>query len=70
MQALAYFFVYLLLAYLAIGLVVAIFMAFVGLQKIDTGAADTSWGFRLLMIPGSVAFWPHLLSKWIKSRKS
>jgi len=51
-------------AYLACGLVFAIPFALVGVKKIDAHAAHGSWGFRLLVIPGTMAFWPLLLRRW------
>jgi hypothetical protein len=52
-------------AYLACGLVFAIPFAFVGVKRIDPHAAKGSWGFRLLVIPGAMAFWPLLLRRWV-----
>jgi len=57
-------FLILLGAYLACGLVFAIPFALVGVKKIDPHAAHGSWGFRLLVIPGTMAFWPLLLRRW------
>ncbi len=57
-------FLVLLGAYLACGLVFAIPFALVGVKKIDPHAAHGSWGFRLLVIPGTMAFWPLLLRRW------
>jgi len=51
--------------YLACGLVFAIAFALVGVKKIDPHAAHGSWGFRLLIIPGTMVFWPLLLKRWI-----
>ena len=51
--------------YLAIGLVFAVPFAFIGAGKIDSHAAHGSWGFRLLIIPGSMALWPLLLRRWL-----
>jgi len=58
-------FLILLGAYLACGLVFAIPFALVGVKKIDPHAAHGSWGFRLLVIPGTMAFWPLLLRRWM-----
>ena len=58
-------FLILLAAYLACGLVFAIPFALVGVKKIDPHAAHGSWGFRLLVIPGTMAFWPLLLHRWL-----
>src|SRR5437667_306562 len=51
-------------AYLACGLLFAIPFVLVGVKKIDPHAAHGSWGFRLLVIPGAMAFWPLLLRRW------
>jgi hypothetical protein len=55
--------------YLACGLAVAIPFVFVGVGKIDPHAAHGSWGFRLLIIPGTMAFWPLLLRRWMQGVK-
>lgn len=57
-------FLILLGAYLACGLVFAIPFALFGVKTIDPHAAHGSWGFRLLVIPGTMAFWPLLLRRW------
>jgi len=51
--------------YLACGLLFAIPFALTGVKKIDPQATHGSWGFRLLIIPGTMAFWPLLLKRWI-----
>ena len=53
-------------AYLACGLVFAIPFALVGVKRIDPHAAHGSGGFRVLIIPGTMAFWPLLLRRWLK----
>jgi hypothetical protein len=57
-------FLILLGAYLACGLLFALPFALVGVKRIDPHAAHGSWGFRLLVIPGTIAFWPLLLRRW------
>jgi hypothetical protein len=59
-------FLILLGIYLACGLVFAVPFALVGVRRIDPHAAQGSWGFRLLIIPGTMAFWPLLLLRWTK----
>jgi hypothetical protein len=56
-------------AYLACGLVFAIPFALVGVKRIDPHAAHGRWGFRLLVIPGTMAFWPLLLRRWVTGVK-
>ena len=38
-----------------------------GLEKIDEGAHGSTIGFKIIIIPGVIVFWPVLLSKWMKS---
>jgi hypothetical protein len=59
-------FLILLGIYLACGLVFAGPFVVSGVKKIDPHAAHGSWGFRLLIIPGTLAFWPLLLRRWLK----
>lgn len=62
-------FLILLGAYLAFGLVFAIPFALLGVKKIDPHAMRGSWAFRLLVIPGTMAFWPLLLRRWVTGSK-
>jgi hypothetical protein len=55
-----------LAAYLVCGLVFALPFVFYGVKQIDPHAANGSWGFRLLIIPGTMAFWPLLLFRWLR----
>ena len=50
--------------YLALGLLFAIPFALIGVKRIDPHAAHGSWGFRLLIIPGTMALWPLLVKRW------
>ena len=52
--------------YLTCGLLFAVPFVLVGVNKIDPSAAHGSWGFRLLIIPGTLAFWPLLWRRWYK----
>ena len=52
-------------SYLACGLVFAVPFVLFGVKRIDPQAAHGSWGFRLLIIPGTAAFWPLLLRRWL-----
>ena len=52
--------------YLLCGLVFAIPFVLVGAGKIDPHAKHGSWGFRLLIIPGTMFLWPLLASRWSK----
>ena len=37
-----------------------------GLNKIDEGAHGSTIGFKIIIIPGVIVFWPVLLAKWMK----
>jgi hypothetical protein len=56
--------------HLACGLVFALPFALVGVKRIDPHATHGSWGFRLLIIPGTMAFWPVLLKRWLRGVKA
>ena len=59
-------FLILLGIYLLCGLVFAIPFVLAGVGKIDPHAKHGSWGFRLLIIPGTMALWPLLARRWLK----
>lgn len=50
--------------YLACGFIFAIAFAWVGAKRVDPHAAAGTRGFRLLIIPGVMAFWPLFLKRW------
>ena len=52
--------------YLAVGAVFALPFALAGAKRMDPHAAHGSWGFRLLILPGTAALWPLLLCRWVK----
>lgn len=56
--------------YLLAGLLFAIAFVTKGVTKVDEGAQGSGWGFRLIIVPGSIVFWPLLLKKWIAARKT
>ena len=52
--------------YLLFGLAFALPFALVGAGKIDPHAAHGTWGFRLLIMPGTILLWPLLAWRWLK----
>ena len=54
--------------YSAIGIVFALVFVVKGALQIDEEAVGAGWGFRLLILPGCVAFWPLLLKRWVSGR--
>ena len=55
--------------YLICGFVFAIAFVVKGVDKIDEGAHSSTIGFRIIIIPGAIAFWPLLLKKWLNANK-
>jgi len=56
--------------YLVLGFLFAIPFVIKGVTVIDPdGAHGTKWGFRLIIIPGTIVFWPVLLKKWLGANK-
>ncbi len=58
----------LVLAYLVTGLLFAILFLAKGIEKVDPATHGSGMGFRLIILPGTVALWPVLLRKWIQSK--
>jgi hypothetical protein len=54
--------------YLVLGFLFAILFIVKGVTKVDEGAHGSSIGFRLIIIPGVMAFWPLLLQKWLQAK--
>ena len=54
--------------YLLLGILVAVPFAFRGARAIDPSAEEGTWGFKLLIIPGAMVFWPLLLKRWMKKQ--
>ena len=54
-----------LCAYAALGVLFAAAFLPRGIQRIDPGARGSGWGFRLIVLPGVVTFWPLLLQRWM-----
>jgi hypothetical protein len=50
--------------YIALGVACAVPFVTIGVQRVDAAAAGSSWGFRLLILPGTVLLWPLLLFRW------
>ena len=62
------FFLIAIAVYLFAGIVFTIFFQAKGLSKIDEGVHGSSWGFRIIIIPGSIIFWPVLFKKWVNAK--
>ena len=67
MESLVHVFVALFGLYFLLGILFSLAFLWKGIDKVDEGAVGTSRWFKFIIWPGIVAFWPALLSKWIKS---
>jgi hypothetical protein len=56
--------VYILAIYASVGLVFAVPFVWLGVQRLDSEARGSGIGFRLLILPGTAAFWPMFLYRW------
>ena len=59
----------LILFYLLLGVLFVIPFLMKGLTKIDEGTHGSTIGFKIIIIPGVIVFWPALLRKWRKNLK-
>ena len=65
-ERIAVLFVDVLTVYVALGVVFGVTFVWFGVKRIDSQAVGTGVGFRILIFPGSVAFWPLLLRRWAR----
>jgi hypothetical protein len=54
--------------YVALGAVFALWFVGRGVARVDHEAAGGSFGFRVLIFPGSVALWPLLLVRALRAK--
>ena len=59
--------VYASLAYLALGVVFALAFVARGAARLDPDADGATWGFKVLILPGTAALWPLLLVRWMRA---
>ena len=52
--------------YLACGIIFALPFVVLGVGRIDPHATHGSWGFRVLIVPGTVLLWPLLAKRWFQ----
>jgi hypothetical protein len=68
-ETIAGFLLWVIFIYLCCGIIFTIAFQAKGIHKIDEGAHGSSWGFRVIIIPGVIVFWPFLLKKWMNAKK-
>lgn len=65
-EQIANLFVFGLLTYAILGFVFALVFVSFGVQRIDPEAKGAGYRFRLIIVPGTTAFWPMLLKRWLQ----
>lgn len=58
---------WMVLAWVGCGVAFAAVFLARGVQAIDPLAKGASWGFRLIVFPGTVLFWPLLAARWARA---
>ena len=51
--------------YVTLGTIFGVIFVLRGAGRVDPSAIGAPWGFRLLILPGSIALWPLLLRRWV-----
>ena len=59
-----------LVVYTGLGVLFAIPFVLRGAGVIDPAAKSGTRGFRLLIVPGSAALWPWLLTRWLRASRA
>lgn len=54
--------------YLLAGSLFAIYFLTGGIEQVDVSAHGSGWVFRLIILPGTIVFWPVLLKKCLLER--
>jgi len=55
--------------YLLLGVLFVIPFLVTGISKVDEGAYGGTIGFKIIIMPGVIVFWPFLLRRWLKAGK-
>ncbi len=55
--------------YLGLGVLFVIPFLVKGLTKVDEGAKGGTIGFKIIIIPGVIVFWPMMLHKWTNANQ-
>lgn len=56
--------------YLIIGIIFGAAFVVRGCKTVEPAATKSGIGFRLLILPASVALWPLLLTKWLQKARA
>jgi uncharacterized membrane protein len=61
--------VWLVEAYLLIGVAVGLAFVFLGIERVDP-AARGAYAFRPLLLPGLALLWPYVLRRWLTAERA
>ena len=61
---------YALAAWFGVGLIVGLGFVLFRIQRVAHGAEQSSWAFRLMMLPGAMTLWPAVLRRWHSEAES
>ena len=64
------FILILVLIYLGLGVLFVIPFLIKGISKVDEGVHGGTTGFKIIIIPGVIVFWPVLLKKWLRVKNN
>lgn len=56
--------------YAALGVLVAPLLIFRFVERFDPAAAQSTWGFRLIVLPGAILLWPYLLRRALQGPRA
>lgn len=56
--------------YVVCGVIFSVFFFLKWFNKIDEGTQGSTWKFKLIITPGTIVFWPFLLSRVRSSKNS
>lgn len=58
-----------LFVYALLGFVIGVFVVLLGFSRIDPLIRSSSFSVRLLLLPGVIALWPIMLTKWVRTHR-
>lgn len=70
MESAATILAWLITAYLGLGVLMAPWLAFKGINRIDPDAANGSIGFRLIVLPSMVLMWAVLIRRVLRAQEA
>ncbi len=57
-------------AYLVLGFLFSLVFILKWIHMVDEASHETSWNFKLMILPGCIVFWPVLLKKYLNAKSN